>query len=78
MALDPQLLDLLACPEDKGPLLYFQNGALLYNPRTHRRYEIRDDIPILLVDESVVVDDDEHTRLLAQAEAEGIRPTFEA
>jgi len=78
MALDPQLLDLLACPEDKGPLLYFQNGALLYNPRTRRRYEIRDDIPILLVDESVVVDDDEHARLLAQAEAEGIRPTFEA
>jgi uncharacterized protein len=78
MALDPQLLDLLACPEDKGPLLYFRNGALLYNPRTHRRYEIRDDIPILLVDESVVVDDDEHARLLAQAEAEGIRPTFEA
>ena len=78
MALDPQLLDLLACPEDKGPLLYFQDGALLYNPRTHRRYEIRDDTPILLVDESVVVDDDEHTRLLAQAEAEGIRPTFEA
>ena len=23
MALDPQLLALLACPEDKGPLLYF-------------------------------------------------------
>ena len=78
MALDPQLLEILACPEDKGPLLYFQNGSLLYNPRTHRRYEIRDDIPILLVEESVLVDDDEHARLLAQAEAEGIRPTFEA
>ena len=23
MALDPQLLEILACPEDKGPLLYF-------------------------------------------------------
>ena len=25
MALDPQLLEILACPEDKGPLLYFQS-----------------------------------------------------
>ncbi len=78
MALDPQLLDLLACPEGKGPLLYFRNGSLLYNPRSHRRYEIRDDIPILLVEESVIVDDAEHEALLAQAAAEGIRPTFEA
>ena len=23
MALDPKLLEILACPEDKGPLLYF-------------------------------------------------------
>ena len=23
MALDPQLLEILACPQDKGPLLYF-------------------------------------------------------
>jgi uncharacterized protein YbaR (Trm112 family) len=78
MALDHQLLELLACPEDKGPLLYFRNGALLYNPRSHRRYEIRDDIPILLLEESVVVDADEHERLMAQAASEGIAPTFEA
>ena len=25
MALDPQLLEILACPEDKGPLLYFED-----------------------------------------------------
>ena len=33
MALDPQLLDILACPEDKGPLLYFESESALYNPR---------------------------------------------
>ncbi|MBA2751971.1 MAG: Trm112 family protein, partial [Actinobacteria bacterium] len=27
MALDPQLLEILACPEDKGPLLYFQDES---------------------------------------------------
>ena len=77
MALDPQLLDILACPEDKGPLLYFASEQALYNPRLRRRYEIRDDIPILLVDEATTVDTAEHERLLALAAAEGIRPTFD-
>ena len=78
MALDQQLLDLLACPDDKGPLLYFASENALYNPRLKRRYDIRDDIPILLIDEAETVDDAEHERLLALAAAEGIRPTFEA
>ena len=78
MALDPQLLEILACPEDKGPLLYFPDEDSLYNPRLKRRYAIRDDIPIMLIDEAESVDDEEHQRLLAKAEADGIRPTFEA
>jgi uncharacterized protein YbaR (Trm112 family) len=78
VALDPKLLEILACPEDKGPLLYFADESSLYNPRLKRRYSIRDDIPIMLIDEAESVDDAEHQRLLAKAEAEGIRPTFEA
>jgi len=77
MALDPQLLDILACPEDKGPLLYFESEDALYNPRLKRKYEIRDDIPVMLIDEAVAADDSEHQRLTAKAEADGIRPTFE-
>lgn len=77
MALDTKLLEILACPQDKGPLLYFESEAALYNPRLHRRYVIRDDIPIMLIDEAEAVDDAEHARLIAKAEAEGIRPTFE-
>jgi uncharacterized protein YbaR (Trm112 family) len=77
MALDPQLLAILACPEDKGPLLYFEDEDSLYNPRLKRRYEVRDDIPIMLVDEAESVDDAEHARLMAKADAEGITPTFE-
>ncbi len=76
MALDPQLLEILACPEDKGPLLYFTDESALYNPRLHRRYAVRDDIPIMLVDEAETVSDTEHERLVAKAEAEGIAPTF--
>jgi uncharacterized protein YbaR (Trm112 family) len=77
MALDPQLLEILACPEDKGPLLYFADESILYNPRLKRRYEVRDDIPIMLVDEATTVDDSDHDRLVAKAEAEGVNPTFE-
>jgi uncharacterized protein YbaR (Trm112 family) len=78
MALDPKLLDILACPEDKGSLLYFPDEAALYNPRLKRRYDVKDDIPIMLIDEATTVDDAEHERLLAKAEADGIKPTFDA
>ena len=76
MTLDARLLEILACPEDKGPLLYFADEAALYNPRLHRRYVVRDDIPIMLVEEAEAVDDAEHARLLAKAKAEGIAMTF--
>jgi uncharacterized protein YbaR (Trm112 family) len=76
MALDEQLLEILACPEDKGPLLYFPDEDALYNPRLKRRYRIDDDIPVMLIDEAETVDDDEHERLLAKAADQGIEPTF--
>jgi len=77
VTLDPQLLEILACPEDKGPLLYFADEDTLYNPRLTRRYHIREGIPVMLIDEAETVSADEHARLVAKAEAEGIRPTFE-
>ena len=79
MALDPKLLEILACPEDKGPLLYFADEDALYNPRLKRRYHVRDgDIPIMLIDEAETVDDAEDARLTQKAETDGISPTFEA
>jgi uncharacterized protein YbaR (Trm112 family) len=78
MALSPQLLEILACPEDKGPLYYLGDEQALYNPRLKRRYDIRDDIPIMLIDEATSVDDDEHERIMAKVEAESLSPTFSA
>ncbi|HLU41859.1 MAG TPA: Trm112 family protein [Microthrixaceae bacterium] len=78
MALDPQLLEILACPEDKGPLLYLEDEDTLYNPRLKRRYQVREGIPIMLVDEAETVDDAEHERLVAKAAERGVTPTFEA
>jgi uncharacterized protein YbaR (Trm112 family) len=77
MTLDSLLIDVLACPEDKGPLLYFEAEDRLYNPRLHRSYEIRDGIPVMLIDEATTVDDAEHTRLMALAESGGARSTGE-
>jgi uncharacterized protein len=71
MTLDTLLIDVLACPEDKGPLLYFADEDLLYNPRLHRSYKVRDGIPVMLIDESTAVDDAEHDRLTVKAEAGG-------
>ena len=77
MTLDPKLLEILACPEDKGPLLYFADEQALYNPRLKRRYRVLDgDIPDLLIDDAETVDDAEAARLDEKAKSENIQPTF--
>ena len=69
MTLDPLLIEVLACPEDKGPLLYFSDEDHLYNPRLRRLYVVRDGIPVMLIDEATTVDDAEHARLMSRADA---------
>jgi uncharacterized protein YbaR (Trm112 family) len=66
--LDQNLLNILVCPEDRGPLLLIGDDELLYNPRMRRAYRIEDGIPVLLVDEAIAVTDDaEHEQLMARA-----------
>ena len=74
MTLDSRLLEILACPTDKQGLLYFEDEAALYNPRLQRTYRVDDDIPVMLIDEALAVDDAEHTRLMAKADADGVSP----
>jgi uncharacterized protein YbaR (Trm112 family) len=75
VSLDPLLLDVLACPVDKGPLLWFEDEDILYNPRLKRSYRVEDGVPVMLVDEAVDVSDGEHDRLMAKAERDGVRVT---
>jgi uncharacterized protein YbaR (Trm112 family) len=77
MPLDPMLLEILACPEDKGPLFYLGDENSLYNPRLRRVYRIEDDIPIMLIDEADGVDENEHKRIIEKVESDGISFTFE-
>ena len=75
MSLDPLLLDVLACPEDKGPLLWFEDEDVLYNPRLRKSYAVVDGVPVLLTDEAVAVGESEHERLMTKAEANQVRAT---
>lgn len=52
MALDPELLEILACPECKVGVELTDEGDGLRCDRCGRVYPIRDDIPVMLVDEA--------------------------
>ena len=78
MALDPKLLEILACPEDSGRPALLRVRAVPVQPRLRRRYEVRDDIPVRCSSRRPrPIDDAEHDRLMAKAEADGIRSTLE-
>jgi uncharacterized protein YbaR (Trm112 family) len=56
MALSEELLDILACPKCKGDIYLndTKNGLICEN--CNLLYEIRDDIPIMLIDEAKPID----------------------
>lgn len=50
--MDKRLLDILACPVCKGPLLYRKEAAELICKADRLAYPIRDDIPVMLEEEA--------------------------
>ena len=52
MSLAPQLLAILVCPKCKGELQYLESDAKLVCQRCRLAYPIRDDIPVMLIDEA--------------------------
>ena len=56
MAVDPALLEILVCPECKTPVTLVKNGTALKCERCRRVYPIKDDIPVMLVDEATIED----------------------
>jgi uncharacterized protein YbaR (Trm112 family) len=55
MTLSPQLLAILVCPKCKGPLDYREAEPSLVCNNCRLRYPVRDDIPIMLLDEATPV-----------------------
>ena len=54
MPLDAELLEILACPECKTPVALVHDGAGLKCKTCHRVYPIKDDIPVMLIDEATI------------------------
>lgn len=52
MSLSQQLLAILVCPRCKGPLEYREQESSLVCPACALRYPVRDDIPVMLLDEA--------------------------
>ena len=75
-SLNPQSLEILACPKDKGSLIYFEDEDMLYNPRLQMRYAVREGIPVMLIDEATTVNQVEHERIMAKATKLNLKPTF--
>lgn len=57
--LDPKLMEILACPQCKGPLTPRPDRCALDCPACALRYRIEDGIPIMLVDEAIPLKDGE-------------------
>ncbi len=53
MPVHPDLLEILVCPDDKSPVEYVHQGEeeWLVCHRCGRRYPVRDDIPVMLIEE---------------------------
>jgi uncharacterized protein len=52
MKLDPALLDLIVCPDCRGSLAVDEAASELVCTSCGLAYPVRDDIPVLLVDEA--------------------------
>ena len=57
MAVNKELLAILACPKCKGDLAQTASGDGLTCAACRLLYEIKDDIPIMLIDEAVKLDE---------------------
>ena len=54
MAISQELLDILVCPACKAPVQLVANGQGLKCGQCKRVYPIKDDIPVMLVDEAKI------------------------
>ncbi|HET6647445.1 MAG TPA: Trm112 family protein [Pyrinomonadaceae bacterium] len=57
MAISHDLLEILACPACKAKVELKPDGSALKCVECKRVYPIRDDIPVMLIDEATIEDD---------------------
>ena len=67
--MDRKLLDILVCPVCKGRLIYSKESSELICKADRLAYPIRDDIPVMLVEEAERLSEEEGRALMARAPA---------
>lgn len=53
MAIDKVLLDILVCIQSRKPLVLVEGGRALYCEESGLKYPVRDDVPIMLLEEAI-------------------------
>jgi LSD1 subclass zinc finger protein len=56
MAVNPELLEILVCPNCQTPVTLVKNGSALKCATCKRVYPIQDDIPVMLIEEAQIED----------------------
>ena len=74
MAIDEEMLSIMECPVAHVPLV--RHGDWLYStdPQTRRKYPIRDEIPIMLIEEAETADQEEFDAVMAEASKPSTSP----
>ncbi len=70
MPIDKELLEILACPESKAPVVEVEEGGehwlVSTDAATRRRYPVKDGIPVMLIEESQALDEAAWKSLMAK------------
>lgn len=72
---DPDLFDLLVCPEARTPLKWVGGRLVSTDAATRRSYRVEQGIPVMLIEESVVVTEPAWQALMNQPGPVGAGPT---
>jgi len=56
MTVSKELLDILVCPQCKGDLIYIETKDGLVCDKCKLMYPVKEDIPVMLIDEAVVLE----------------------
>lgn len=65
--LSEQLLEVLVCPIDHQALAYVPSENVLYNPRLKKSYDIKNGIPVMLIENASNVSEELHDRYVENA-----------
>ena len=52
MTIDPELLEILVCPNDRGAVEFLEEQQVIVCGTCGYRYPVRDGIPVMLIDEA--------------------------